>query len=183
MMLVCSGLAARLMLVCWGLAALLVCCGYPCRGVLHTPYRAPPSVANTRPRVCSFIPCGMFGGHIQYAPGFRPGLWSGGPTGRSGRSSIRARGPVGLLRRIHVPGYDHSSLAGCLGGVFCFAPGYGPAALQAAPGPSHSGLAARLRCWGLRPVGLLGRVPGQIRRRPQTPAPTEPPPSPSAVRP
>ena len=37
-------------LVCWGLAALLVCCGYPCRGVLNTPHRAPPSVANTRPR-------------------------------------------------------------------------------------------------------------------------------------
>ena len=43
------------------------------------------------------------GGHIQYAPGFRPGLWSGGPTGRSGyvhspRWGVEVLGPAALLR-------------------------------------------------------------------------------------
>ena len=48
---------------------------------------------------------GRQGGRMRYAPGFRPGLWSGGPTGRSGyvhspRWGVEVLGalrPVGLL--------------------------------------------------------------------------------------
>ena len=181
-----------------------------CRGVSHTPHRAPPSVANTRPR--AFIhsgPWGPFGGRIQYAPTrvrafvtcirplsgasggrmpLRPGVspprvspWamvhrayspagyvpfgSGGPFGLLVRVPVRpvgapdhspGRNPgrrnpwcvddrgetpggpgtrCGRIRsgrvrpirapgtgRIHVPGYDHSSLAGCLVGRMQYAP-------------------------------------------------------------
>ena len=168
----------------------LVCCGYPCRGVLNTPHRAPPSVAKTRTRVpvrpvgapdhspgrnpgragypmrsntggavhpfgsgsplvcwCGY-PCrrrnrihptgrhhrwrmchrgtciryvrryghsdpeARLGGVCRFAPGFRPGLWSGGPTGRSGYvHSLRSFGPVARLEGVcntPLPWYVHS---------------------------------------------------------------------------
>ena len=74
----------------------LVCWGYPCRGVLHTPHRAPPSVANVPPRyVHRYVRrVRAFGYPAKFAgvrrrpgfrrPGFRPGLWSTGPTARPG---------------------------------------------------------------------------------------------------
>ena len=75
--------------------------------------------------------------------------------------------------------FIHSGLGGCLGGVFNtprgFAPGYDPAALQAAPASIHSGPGARLGgvCntplhryghsprWGVYPAKFAG-----VRRRP-----------------
>ena len=67
-------------------------------------------------------------------PGFRPGLWSGAPTGRTG---TRTNKPTGLRARMDerpgtcirpVPGPNtrtavaHSSLAGCLVGRMQYAP-------------------------------------------------------------
>ena len=53
-----------------------------------------------------------------------------------------------------------------------FAPGYDPAALQAAPGTCIRPDGA-LRCWGLRPVGLLRRAPSGTR--PDSPASADAP--------
>ena len=86
-------------------------------------------------------------------PGFRPGLWSTGPTARPGTGER----PVG------APDHSQGRNPWCvddrgetLGGPgTCIRPD------------------GALRCWGLRPVGLLRRVPSGTR--PNSPASADAP--------
>ena len=148
-------------LVCWG--------GYPCRGVLNTPHRAPPSVANTRPRV-PVRPVGA----PNHSPGRNPG-----------RAGYVPFGPPGT-GRIHGPGDQPFGPGGPFGGRMPFRPGVSPprvspwAMVHRAYSPAGYvpfgpcgpfGGRMRYAPTVVRAFGSL-RVPGQIRRRPQTPAPT-----------
>ena len=132
----CVGACGQLNCLCvWAFVCL---CGYPCRGVLNTPYRAPPSVANTRPRVLIIHPLrdvwwayairpypgtciryghsgpgARLGGVCRCAPGFRrpgfrPGLWSGGPTARPGTSHSGLAARLGGVCDTPLHGYMHS---------------------------------------------------------------------------
>ena len=121
--------------------------GYPCRGVSHTPYRAPRHGANTRPR--AFIrsgPWGPFGGRIQYAPtrvrafvtcirplsgasGGRMPLRPGGspPRGSPPRVSPPRVSPWAMVRRAYSPaGYVPFGPCSPFGGRMPLRPGVSP---------------------------------------------------------
>ena len=115
-----------------------------CRGVLHTPHRAPRHGAETRP--WAFIhsgPWGPFGGRMPFRPGVSPPRVS--PPGVSPRAMVRRPYRPPRVRPIRARGAR-------LGGVFNT--------------PLH-----RVRAFGSL------RVPGQIRRCPQTPPASFPAPA------
>ncbi len=116
----CVGACGPLNCLCvWAFVCL---CGYPCRGVLNTPHRAPPSVANVPPRyvhryVHSLRAFGPFRGRQEGVcrcapgfrrPGFRPGLWSTGPTARPGTSHSGLAARLGGVCDTPLHGYMHS---------------------------------------------------------------------------
>ena len=129
----------------------LVCWGYPCRGVLHTPHRAPPSVANTRPRVP-----------------VRPGVSPRAMVRRPYRP-LRVR-PIRALR----PGWGGVFNTPRGFAARGFAPGYGPPGLQ--PGRVRPIRALRPVWWAyaIRPYrGTCIRVPSGTR--PNSPASADAP--------
>ena len=123
------------------------------------------------------------------APGFRPGLWSGGPTGRSGRSSIRARRPVWFVGagtrvgaycirptgrpgtgRMHVPGRSSIRARGPVWWAYAIRPYTGyvhsvRASLRAF-GPLRGRQGTRVGAYCIRPPGAPARggytSPGMI---------------------
>ena len=142
------------------------------RGVLHTPHRAPRHGANDhirRPSIRAHGPvwCWFVGGCAPLV------CWCGYPCRR--RNSIR---PTGRHHRwrIHVPGvWSFGPFRVRLEGV-CNTPlpGYVHRYVRRY---GHSGLWARLggriryAPTPVRAFAPSGRVPGQLRRRPQTPRP------------
>ena len=136
-------------LVCW--------CGYPCRGVLHTPHRAPPSVANVPPRYVHSLRAPSFGSggpfgllvRVPVRPGVSPRAMVRRPYRPLRVRPVRARGPVWFVG------------AGTRVGAYCIRPtGRHHRWRMCHRGTCiryvrrHSGPEARLVCWCGYPCAL-----------------------------
>ena len=104
----------------------LVCCGYPCRGVLNTPHRAPPSVAKTRTRV-PVRPVGA----PDHSPGRNPGR-AGYPMRSNTGGAVYPFGP-GARGEYTYPAFIHSGPGARLGGRMRYAPGVRPGLWSTGP--------------------------------------------------